>query len=106
MRAAKPLQSELFIDSKKRSSPRMVLFRSPSAHQENSADLTIAVLGRLTLWSYYPDTLLALADKIQPKPLSDCRRADLTGLLSCGRAGTREKALWKVHETKTHHPLR
>jgi hypothetical protein len=23
-----------------------------------SADLTIAVLGRLALWSYYPDTLL------------------------------------------------
>ena len=58
-----PLQSEFFNDGEKRSSPRMVLFRSPSAEQKKPADLTIAVLGRSALWSYYPDTLLALADK-------------------------------------------
>jgi hypothetical protein len=28
-----------------------------------SPDLTIAVLGKLALWTYYPDTLLAQADE-------------------------------------------
>jgi hypothetical protein len=40
-----------------------------------SADLTIAVLGRSALWSYYPDTLLLWRTKIQLKPLSERRRA-------------------------------
>jgi len=41
----------------------------------SSTDLTIAVLGRFAFETYHPDTLLALADKKIPKPLSDCLRA-------------------------------
>jgi len=38
-----------------------------------SSDLTIAVLGRIALGTYHPNTLLALPDK-KTKPLSDCLR--------------------------------
>jgi len=37
----------------------LFLFTAPKL----SADLTIAVLGRLAMWRYYPDTLLHLADE-------------------------------------------
>jgi hypothetical protein len=36
---------------------------SPHIAQKFSADLTIAVLGNIAIWKYYPDTLFALADK-------------------------------------------
>ena len=75
--------------------------------QNFSADLTIAVLGRIAMPTYHPDTLFDLADKKFGRSRSLTADApDLTGLLSCARAGIPEKARGKVHETKTHHPLR
>jgi len=46
-----------------------------------SADLTIAVLGRLAFETYHPDTLLALADKKIRSRSVIAYAPDLTGLL-------------------------
>jgi len=75
VQAAKPCQSLVLADQAKSSSPHTVRFLFLFTAEKFSADLTIAVLGRFAFETYHPDTLLALADKKIPMPLSDCLRA-------------------------------
>ena len=49
-----------------------ILFIDP----KKSSDLTIAVLGKLALWTYHPDTLLAQADEKFNQSRSVTRRRD------------------------------